>query len=109
MEFCDCGGLMKPEKKVKHTVLVCRVCDKESRRKINKKDYSVTHKKKQKEDDVVVITKDDDQALPKAQAVCSKCDNEEAFWWSQQTRAADEPQTRFFKCTECGHTWREYE
>jgi len=25
-----------------------------------------------------------------------------------QTRAADEPPTRFYRCTKCGHTWREY-
>ncbi|MEM4865380.1 MAG: hypothetical protein QXY09_02690 [Acidilobaceae archaeon] len=25
-----------------------------------------------------------------------------------QTRAADEPPTRFYRCTKCGYTWREY-
>jgi DNA-directed RNA polymerase subunit M len=31
-----------------------------------------------------------------------------AYFWTQQTRGADEPETRFFKCTKCSHTWREY-
>jgi DNA-directed RNA polymerase subunit M len=26
-----------------------------------------------------------------------------------QTRRADESATQFFRCTKCGHTWREYE
>ncbi|MBI2112883.1 transcription factor S, partial [Candidatus Woesearchaeota archaeon] len=26
----------------------------------------------------------------------------------QQTRGADEPETRFFRCTKCNYTWREY-
>lgn len=45
---------------------------------------------------------------PKIKAVCEKCNNKEAYYWTQQTRGADEPETRFFKCTKCSHTWREY-
>ena len=47
-------------------------------------------------------------ALPTTKTECPKCGNDRAYWWMQQTRAADEPSTRFYKCTECGHTWREY-
>ena len=39
---------------------------------------------------------------------CPKCSNVGAVWWIQQTRAGDEPATRFFKCLGCSHTWREY-
>ncbi|MBT4651227.1 transcription factor S [Candidatus Woesearchaeota archaeon] len=45
---------------------------------------------------------------PRVEADCAKCDNKEAFYWTRQTRGADEPETRFFKCTKCNHTWREY-
>ena len=45
---------------------------------------------------------------PKIKATCEKCDNKEAYYWTQQTRGADEPETRFFKCTKCQYTWREY-
>jgi len=46
--------------------------------------------------------------LPKTKAECPKCGNNEAFWVLRQTRAADEPETRIYRCTECGHSWREY-
>jgi DNA-directed RNA polymerase subunit M len=45
---------------------------------------------------------------PKVKIICEKCGNNAAYFWTQQTRAADEPETRFFKCTKCKHTWREY-
>jgi DNA-directed RNA polymerase subunit M len=37
---------------------------------------------------------------------CPKCKNPKAFTWSQQMRAGDEPETIFYKCTECAHQWR---
>ena len=40
--------------------------------------------------------------------ICEKCGNKAAYYWTQQTRGADEPETRFFKCTKCEYTWREY-
>ena len=45
---------------------------------------------------------------PKVKILCDKCGNKIAYYWTQQTRGADEPETRFFKCTKCNHTWREY-
>jgi len=45
---------------------------------------------------------------PKIKAKCGECNNTVAYYWTQQTRGADEPETRFFKCTKCNHTWREY-
>jgi DNA-directed RNA polymerase subunit M len=39
---------------------------------------------------------------------CSKCGAKKALSWMQQTRASDEPPTRFYKCVSCGYTWREY-
>lgn len=52
---------------------------------------------------------DEDESRPKTRAACPKCGNMEAYWWMQQTRSGDEASTRFFRCTKCGHTWREYE
>jgi DNA-directed RNA polymerase, subunit M/Transcription elongation factor TFIIS len=52
----------------------------------------------------------DTSKLPVSKEVtCPKCGNHEAYYWMIQTRAADEPPTRFYKCVKCGHTWREYE
>ncbi|TLZ54488.1 MAG: transcription factor S [Methanobacteriota archaeon] len=46
--------------------------------------------------------------LPKTRAECPKCHYGEAFWVMRQTRAADEPTTRIYRCAKCSHTWREY-
>jgi len=45
--------------------------------------------------------------LPTTTAQCPECDNDEAYWYMQQIRSADESETRFFVCTECEHKWRE--
>ncbi len=39
---------------------------------------------------------------------CDECGHNEAWYTIKQTASADEPPTRFFKCKECGHRWREY-
>lgn len=47
--------------------------------------------------------------LPTADEECPKCGNSKAYWVLRQTRGADEPETRIFECTTCGHKWREYQ
>ncbi len=47
------------------------------------------------------------RTLPKTKAECPKCNNREAFYWLVQTRGGDESSTQFFRCTNCGATWRE--
>lgn len=42
------------------------------------------------------------------QVFCSKCGNKGAYWHLRQTRSADEATTRFYRCTKCKNTWREY-
>lgn len=39
---------------------------------------------------------------------CDECGHGKAWYTIKQTGAADEPPTRFFKCQECGHRWRDY-
>ncbi|GAG32325.1 unnamed protein product [marine sediment metagenome] len=46
--------------------------------------------------------------LPLADEECPKCGCPKAYYWTVQTRAGDEPETRFYKCKKCGHVWREY-
>ncbi len=48
------------------------------------------------------------RTLPTTEIDCPKCGNEEAFWWTVQTRGADESPTQFFRCSKCGYVWREY-
>jgi DNA-directed RNA polymerase subunit M len=58
-------------------------------------------------DEITVIT-ETIESLPKMKQKCPECAHGEAYFWLQQTRAGDEPETRFFKCVKCTHTWREY-
>ena len=39
---------------------------------------------------------------------CPKCGQKKIISWTEQTRSSDEPPTRFYKCANCGYTWREY-
>ncbi len=43
----------------------------------------------------------------KTQVRCEMCKNELAYYYQMQTRSADEPMTTFYKCTKCGHNWKE--
>jgi DNA-directed RNA polymerase subunit M len=59
--------------------------------------------------DVEVIEKGELQTLPKTKAKCEKCGHDTAYFWLVQTRAGDEPETKFLRCEKCGHTWRDYD
>ena len=48
------------------------------------------------------------ETKPLTDADCQKCGHRKAYFWTMQTRAADEAETRFFRCEKCKHTWREY-
>jgi DNA-directed RNA polymerase subunit M len=58
-----------------------------------------------------------EEAVPEEEALsqnefedieCQKCGAKKVISWMEQTRASDEPPTRFYKCLKCNHTWREY-
>lgn len=105
MEFCpECGTVMFPE----DDCFNCKKCG--YKRKITKeliRKYEVSEEVKAKES--IIFTDDKIKTLPTTRAICPKCQNKEAFWWLQQTRRADESETRFLRCTACGYTWREYD
>jgi transcription factor S len=105
MDFCKkCKSIMVPVKTGKASSLKCRKCG------FSQKKASPGMKieeKMIKRKGVMMIEKDD-VLLPITEAFCPKCDNPKAYYWLQQTRAADEPPTQFFRCVKCRHTWREY-
>jgi len=68
---------------------------------------SQTFKTKTQEKEIAVI-ESMAATLPKTRVECPKCGNKEAYWVLRQTRAADEPETRIYRCTKCGYSWREY-
>lgn len=45
---------------------------------------------------------------PTVKIDCEKCGHDEAVAWMFQTRSADEPTTRFYRCQKCKYTWRDY-
>ena len=49
------------------------------------------------------------EMLPITDEVCPKCKHGKAYFWTVQTRAGDEPETKFLKCEKCKHTWRDYQ
>ena len=103
MEFCDdCGSMMKTE----DGAWVCGNCGHEKPRDQAREEGMVTTTGQQ-ETEVVDMSEAEDQARPTTTEQCPECDNDEAYWYMQQIRAADESETRFFVCTECDHKWRE--
>ena len=45
--------------------------------------------------------------VDKTMAPCGECGHQYAYFIQFQTRSADEPMTIFFKCGNCGKTWKE--
>jgi transcription factor S len=101
MEFCPKCGCVLVEKNKSSS---CPRCNYKSKDKIKLETSENIETKKE----VTVITNNDVDVFPVINATCSKCDNKEAYFWTSQTRAGDEAETRFFRCTKCRHTWREY-
>lgn len=83
---------------------VCGSCGHAQSRDGSGSDYVVTEDQEESE---VIESGEEGSGLPTTEAVCPKCDNDRAEWYIQQIRSADESETRFLICTDCGHKWRE--
>lgn len=103
MEFCpDCKSIMVP----RDGKMVCRKCGK----KVEKaKGSEMPVSRTEQLDRVVPILEQESAGLPTTNAKCPDCGNNIAFWWLRQLRSADESEVRFFRCTKCSKTWREYD
>jgi len=103
--FCPkCGSLLLPKKEGSKKILVCSCGYKGS----NVGETKITETLNKKEREIEVIEKEVD-ILPKTKIECEKCGNKEAHYWTIQTRAGDEPETKFLRCTKCKYTWRDYD
>jgi len=101
MEFCPkCGAIIL----VKEDKASCAKCGFRPKGKIKIEAFEKIKEAKS----VAVISERELTTYPIIDIKCSKCKNKEAFFWTMQTRAADESETKFYKCTECDHTWRDY-
>jgi len=103
--FCPkCGSILRPKDKGGKKILYCncgftKSPDQEEKTKEIKETSKIAKK-------IEVV--ENIEINPKIKITCEKCNNNAAYYWTQQTRGADEPETRFFKCTKCNYTWREY-
>lgn len=100
--FCsECGSLTFP----KDGNFKCSRCGFEKKNEGESQKFTIETREKET---VVIDSESDAPTLPKTKARCPECENNEAFWVLRQTRAADEPETRIYRCTKCSHSWREY-
>jgi len=106
MQFCDeCGSLMHAQ----GDEMVCSSCSHSVPKEADLSEQYVSTDA-QDEGDVIETSEDANfEGKPTDDDVsCDECGNTTAWYTIKQTGSADEPPTRFFKCTECGHRWREY-
>jgi len=108
MLFCPkCGSILRPKEKTGKKFLWCSCGFTNNLEETKAEETEETETKEELETKKIEIV-EEVETHPKIKADCNKCGNKEAYYWTQQTRGADEPETRFFKCTKCEHTWREY-
>ena len=105
--FCPkCGSLLRPKVEGSKKILYCSCGYKSKDKKLEAKIKETVQSGKPS---IGVITTDHEHTLPITKADCSQCRNTEAYYWLVQTRAGDEPETKFLRCTKCKHTWRDYD
>jgi DNA-directed RNA polymerase subunit M len=103
MQFCDeCGSMMKK----REGVMVCTSCGYSAKQETE----AFVSTEQQSGDELIESSEAANfEGKPTAtDVICDECGHDEAWYIIKQTGAADEPPTRFFKCKECGHRWREY-
>ncbi|MBI3622984.1 transcription factor S [Candidatus Pacearchaeota archaeon] len=102
MEFCPkCGSILIQKRKN----LGCPRCNYAAKGKPVK---LKTSEKLENKKEIPIISEKEVQFNPVVIETCKECGNDKAYFWTIQTRAGDEAETKFFKCTKCNHTWREY-
>ncbi len=118
MQFCPrCGAIMQPKREGSKTILTCPRCGYTVEAGISGATPAIVMSRRithTERDKTVIIDEEIKEKLRtapkiKGYVICPKCGNDEAYYWMMQTRRADEPPTRFYKCTKCGYVWREYE
>lgn len=106
--FCqNCGSILLPKKQGEKMVMMCS-CGyvdkgKDAGKITEKVQEKPAHEKRHFE------TAGEEKVMaPTTEIECPKCHNPKAYYWTRQTRAGDEGETKFHQCTKCNHKWREY-
>ncbi|MFH1290102.1 MAG: transcription factor S [Nanoarchaeota archaeon] len=101
MEFCErCGSVIV----IADGKAVCAGCG----YKPKKKPKIKASEKVERTESVAVVRADQDEIHPQVDMKCPKCKNKKCYFWTMQTRASDESETKFYRCVQCRHTWRVY-
>ncbi|MBT5021500.1 transcription factor S [Candidatus Woesearchaeota archaeon] len=104
MLFCPkCSALLVPKKDGNRKIMACS-CGYKSEHEMTPR---LSEKSAADVAEIEVVEKEI-ETLPETQADCSECGNDIAYFWLAQTRAGDEPETKFLRCKKCRHTWRDY-
>jgi transcription factor S len=105
MMFCPkCGSLLKTRTGKKGEPEYFCSCGYSSAVKEEK-----TIKEAMESTEEIAVIEDQNNVHPLTDTVCPKCEHNKAWYWMQQTRSGDEPETKFFKCEKCRHVWRDYD
>lgn len=98
--FCPkCGSILIPKSQEGETAMACS-CGYIADGRLSLKE-KVSRKR---EIDAV----EEVEIHPVVDASCPKCGHGRAYFWEVQTRASDEPATKFMKCEKCRSIWRDY-
>jgi len=104
MMFCPkCGSILIPKKEEKKVVIKCS-CGYEKA----DKSHAVVKERIEEKAKVEAVEEEVEVYPITHDAECPKCGHSAAYFWEIQTRASDEPATKFMKCQKCKHIWRDY-
>lgn len=99
MQFCPkCGAILIK----KRTNFGCPKCNYVTKDKVN----LVIKEEVKERKPVAVVHGKEGEVDPVTTFKCEKCKNTKAYFWVQQMRAGDEPESKFFKCTKCKNVVR---
>ena len=108
--FCtDCGNLLDGSIGNRKRTLHCQVCGTKNQ---DTADTTVTTTSKpsafpsilrQKRSDVQTLTEDDVRKGAVIDQQCPECKGRRTRYYTQQLRSADEGETVFYTCEDCGH------
>ena len=112
-KFCPrCGGIMYPRRSSEGLEFYCPKCGyREASGGGDVSMYRMRVEVKHSPKEKMRVIREEGPAgaeLLVGAVECPKCGYGEVYFWMMQTRSADEPMTRFYRCRRCGHTWREY-
>ncbi len=101
MKFCPKCGTLLVQKRKRFSCNKCGYVEKE-------KVKLITSEKFIRKEGAGVLREKESIVMPTIAVDCPKCGNEEAYFYTAQTRAGDEAETQFFHCTKCHYKWRKY-